>query len=250
MKILMVGNPKMKNANLLKILTNKLKYTTPEVEIVNFDNMPDIITTSSADSSMQMAKYSPEELTEMSNKKKNEKEPPMLTENDRVIPGTGNVVDVYPNGLPKNVLEVIDYTKFGAMLKQEQLLPPSYDRKPINVEIEDVCGLPRVILTFKSKTSESYRLVGIYKYYVSYSTRMDKPIKMMENNPLFIPIWRRFAESVMWKWENGYRFEILDKQRKGAIGKSLMQEDKEYIEHLKRMGDQYIKVIEEQHKDL
>ena len=38
MKILMVGNPKMKNTNLLKILTNKLKYTTPEVEIINFDN--------------------------------------------------------------------------------------------------------------------------------------------------------------------------------------------------------------------
>ena len=151
MKILMVGKPNMKNENLLKLLTSKLKYQKPEVEILNFDNMLDIITTSSADSSMQMAKYSPEELTEMSNKKKNEKEPPMLTKNDRVIPGTGNVVDVYPNGLPKNVLEVIDYTKFGAMLKQEQLLPPSYDRRPVNVEIEDLYGKPRVVLTFKSK---------------------------------------------------------------------------------------------------
>lgn len=240
MKILMVGNPKMKNTNLLKILKNKLKYTTPEVEIINFDNMPDIITSSGEMAEVEFAKKKVD---------KNEKEPPILTENDRVMLGTGNVVNVYPNGLPKNVLEVIDYSKFGAMLKQEQLLPPSYDRKPINVEIEDVRGLPSVILTFKSKTSESYRLVGIYKYYVSYSIRMDKPIKMMEMNPLMIPLWRRFAESVMWKWENGYRFEILDKQRKGEIGKSLMQEDMEYIEHLKQMGDQYIKVIEEQHKN-
>ena len=240
MKILMVGNSNMKNENLLKILTSKLKYTKPEAEIVEV-NSKDILTSSGEMAEIEFAKK---------NVDKNEKEPPMLTENDRVVLGTGNVVNVYPNGLPKNVLEVIDYSKFGAMLKQEQLLPPSYDRKPVKVEIEDVCGSSSVILTFKSKTTESYRLVGIYKYYVSYSTRMNKPVKIMENNPLFIPIWRRFAESVMYKWENGYRFGILDQQRKGKIGISLMQEDKEYIEHLKRMGDQYIKVIEEQHKDL
>ena len=178
MKILMVGNPRMTNTNLLKLLTNKLKYTTPEVEIINFDNMPDIITTSSADTSIQIAKYSPEELTKKSKEKKEQelKEPPILTENDRVIQGTGNVVNVYPNGLPKNVLEVIDYSKFGAMLKQEQLLPPSYDKKPIKVEIGDWCGYPRVFLTFKSKTSESFRIVGICRYSVAYSTRMDKRI--------------------------------------------------------------------------
>jgi len=241
MKILMVGNPKMKNTNLLKILTSKLKYTTPEVEIINFDNMQDVLTSSGEMAEVEFAKKKAD---------KNEKEPPMLTENDRVVLGTGNVVNVYPNGLPRNVLEVIDYTKFGAMLKQEQLLPPSYDRRPIKVEIEDWCGYPRVFLTFKSKTSESFRIVGICRYSVAYSIRMDKPVKVVETHPLMIPLWRRFAESVMWNWENGYRFIILDKQRKGEIGKSLIQEDMEYIEHLKQMGDQYIKVIEEQHKDL
>ena len=246
MKILMVGNNTMKNVNLLQILTQKMKYTTPEVKIIEF-NTKDVLTSSGEMAEIQFDK---KEKPKNLNSKSEEKEPPMLTENDRVVLGTGNVVNVYPDGLPRNVLEVIDYNKFGAMLKQEQLLPPSYDRKPIAVEIEEICGKPRVVLTFKSKTSESYRLVGIYGYYVSYSIRMDKPIKIMELNPLMIPIWRRFAESVMWNWENGYRFKILDQQRKGEIGKSLMQEDKEYTEHLKKMGDEYMKVIEEQHKDL
>ncbi|MBQ8615614.1 MAG: hypothetical protein IJ415_03510, partial [Clostridia bacterium] len=43
------------------------------------------------------------------------------------------VFQKYLNGLPLMVLEDIDYSKFGAMLKQERLLPPSYDRKPIKV---------------------------------------------------------------------------------------------------------------------
>ena len=206
----------------------------------------------------------------------------MLTENDRVIPGTGNVTNVYPNGLPKQVLEVIDYSKFGAMLKQEQLLPPSYDRKPIAVEIEEICGKPSVTLTFKSKTSESYRLVGICRYSVSYSTRMNKPIKVMELNPLMIPVWRRFAESVMWSWERGYRYQLLDQQRICEPTrtiydestyrriqiiehiKDIFNEDKNNIinhsnkwknkekerEKIKKMAEEYEKVIEEQHKDL
>jgi len=217
MKILMVGIPNMKNKNLLKILTSKLKYSKPEVEVIKLANN-DIITSSGEMAEVEFEKKKVD---------KNEKEPPMLTDNDRVVLGTGNVVNVYPNGLPKNVLEVIDYSKFGAMLKQEQLLPPSYDKKPIKVEIDNRYELPHVVLTFKSKTSESYRLVGIFKYSVSYSTRMNTPIKVMEVNPLMIPLWRRFAESVMWAWENGYRYGLVDKigpcqpQRKISNERSL-----------------------------
>ena len=247
MKILMVGNNTMKNVNLLQILTKKLKYTAPEVEILKFNSV-DIITTSAADNSMQMAKLSPEELTKKHNEKK-EKEPPMLTDNTRVVLGTGNVTNVYPDGLPRNVLEVINYKKFGAMLKQEQLLPPSYDRKPVKVEIEDWCGYPRVFLTFKSKTSESFRVVGICRWSVAYSTRLDKPVKVMETHPLMIPVWRRLAESVMWKWENGYRAEICDWDRlsKTTNTNKSKQNDKE---NLKKMAEEYQKVIEDQHKDL
>ena len=180
---------------------------------------------------------------------KNEVVVPKIEERKYVELNTGNVTKLYPDGLPLTVLEYIDYSKFGVMLKQEQLLPPSYEAKPIKVELDNNYGKPRVVLTFKSKTSDSERLVGITGYIVSYERKINQPIRIMEVNPLMIAVWRRFAEHVMWKWERGYRFELFDQVRKGEIGKSLMQEDKEYIEHLKRMGEEYMKVIEEQHKD-
>ena len=180
---------------------------------------------------------------------KNEVIVPKIEERKYVELNTGNITNLYPDGLPLMVLEYIDYSKFGVMLKQERLLPPSYEAKPIKVEIDNNYGKPRVVLTFKSKTSESERLVGITGYMVSYERKINQPIRVMEVNPLMIAVWRRFAEYVMWKWERGYRFELFDQQRKGEIGKSLMQEDTEYIEHLKRMGEEYMKVIEEQHKD-
>lgn len=172
-------------------------------------------------------------------------------ENERkyVELNTGNVTNLYPDGLPLYVLEIIDYKKFGSMLKREQLLPPSYEAKPIKVEMDNNYGIPRVILTFKSKTSESERLVGITGYMVSYERKINQPIRVMEVSPLMIAVWRRFAEYVMWKWERGYRFELFDQERKGEIGKSLMQEDKKYLESIKRMGEEYQRVIEEQHKD-
>lgn len=83
------------------------------------------------------------------------------------------VFQKYPNGLPLMVLEYIDYSKFGAMLKQERLLPPSYDRKPIKVEIDGVCDKPRVMLTFKSTTSESVRMFSIYGYSVASSAKSE-----------------------------------------------------------------------------
>ena len=181
---------------------------------------------------------------------KNEVIVPKIEERKYVELNTGNVTNLYPDGLPLMVLEYIDYSKFGVMLKQERLLPPSYEAKPIKVELDNNYGKPRVVLTFKSKTSDSERLVGITGYIVSYERKINQPIRIMEVNPLMIAVWRRFAEHVMWKWERGYRFELFDQQRKGEIGKSLMQEDTEYIEHLKRMGEEYMKVIEEQHKDL
>ena len=216
--------------NLLNKTANKLKYSMPELEIIKAGD--DIIT-----KSISVAKSNPEELVEEPDKK----------EQKRVELGTGNVVDIYPDGLPLNVMEVIDYKKFGQMLKQEQLLPPSYDKRPNEVKIDADLGIPILRLTFKSKTSNSYRVIGISRYYVSCAKNGDTVHKI---DPLMIAVWRRFVEYVMWKWEQGYRFELFDKERKGEIGKTLMQEDAEYIEHIKRMAEEYLKVIEEQHKDL
>ena len=98
-----------------------------------------------------------------------------------------SVMDRYPDGLPLMVLEYIDYSKFGAMLKQEQLLPPSYDRRPIKVDIDEDYGRPRVILTFKSKTSDSWRMVSISGYCVTYSEKINQPITILEINSKILP---------------------------------------------------------------
>lgn len=148
-----------------------------------------------------------------------------------------SVMERYPDGLPLMVLEYIDYSKFGAMLKQEQLLPPSYDRRPIKVDIDEDYGKPRVILTFKSKTSDSWRMVSISGYCVTYSEKINQPITILEENQFISEVWRNFAERTMYLWERGYRFELLDHKRKGEIGKTLMQDEVEYEESIKEIAE-------------
>ncbi len=143
-----------------------------------------------------------------------------------------SVMDRYPDGLPLMVLEYLDYGKFGALLKQDQLLPPSYDRRPIKVDIDEDYGKPRVILTFKSKTSDSWRMVSISGYCVTYSEKINQPITILEVNEQMSKIWCDFAERTMYLWERGYRFELIDHQRKGEIGKHLMQDEIEYEESI------------------
>lgn len=179
--------------NLLKKLTQKIKYEQPKVELIEL-NGEDIITSSG-------------EQTEIEFAKKTKKETKIEEQKELTF------FEKYPDGLPIEVLKLIDFKHFGAILKQKQLLPPSYDRKPIKVEIEDWCGYPRVFLTFKSKTSESYRIVGICRYSVAYSLRMDEPIKVMETNPQMIPVWRKFVENVMWAWERGYNYALVGPEK-------------------------------------
>lgn len=192
------------------------KYAKPEIEIVQLDKT-DIITSSGE---IPMAKLSPEELVEESNKKRAE-------ENERkfVELGTGNVTNIYPDGVPLEVLKLIDFKHFGAMLKQEQLLPPSYNRKPSEVTI-DVIASPVVELIFKSTTSDSYRTVGISRYYVSCGKNGETVNKI---DPLMIAVWRRFAERVMWAWERGYNYALvgpeknIETYRKPRLDEATMQ---------------------------
>ena len=142
-----------------------------------------------------------------------------------------SVMDRYPDGLPLMVLEYLDYSRFGAMLKQEKLLPPSYDRRPADVGITFIGDVPRLKLMFKSKTSDSIILLSICKYNLSCAKKEDKAyyrnLKMEEQ-------WREFAERTMYLWERGYRFELLDHNRKGEVVKTAMQEDMEYIESVRK----------------
>lgn len=185
-----------------------------------------------------------------------------------------SVMEKYPEGLPLTVLEYLDYSKFGAMLKQERLLPPSYDRKPIKVEIDGVFDKPRVILTFKSKTSDSERMYSIYGYSVAASAKSRDSITILEVNHLMAEVWRNFAEKVMWAWDRGYRYSLLDKERKAdtptsryyvdettleklrelekkrEMAKNFMQEDMDYIESMKEIAKWNRKAMEAEEKGL
>lgn len=114
----------------------------------------------------------------------------------------------YPDGLPQYVLEWIDYARFGGLLKQAKLLPPSYDKRPAKIEIKRVGDIPRVKLTFKSKTSQSFQTIAIYRYDVSVAkqgSHLYTPNDMMQE------YWEAFCEYDMNKWERGYRVEIMNK---------------------------------------
>ena len=155
------------------------KYTSPNIKIEYIAE--DIVTYS-----IQKAKLTPEELVEE-------------TKNQ-------SFSEKYPDGLPKIVLELIDYTKFGAMLKQERLLPPSYDKTPYSISIVLVGDIPRLKLVFKSKTSESYRKIAIYRYDVSCAKNNEVAFY---SNFLMQEQWRKFAEYVMEYWESSFRFEVM-----------------------------------------
>lgn len=60
-------------------------------------------------------------------------------------------------------LSEIDWSEFGAKLKQEKLLPPSYDRNPTSVKFRlSKTNKPIAEIVFNSKTSDSYRMVMIH----------------------------------------------------------------------------------------
>lgn len=107
----------------------------------------------------------------------------------------------YPDGLPLKLLKGIEYKNFGAILKQKQLLPPSYDRKPASVNIELVGDIPRIKLIFKSKTSESYCTIAIYRYDVSYA---KKDSKIYQSNYLIGREWEKFCARITRFCERGY----------------------------------------------
>lgn len=221
--------------SLLNKAVDRLKYLMPEMEIVKTGD--DIIT-----KSIPVAKSTSEELVEETEKKEQTKQ---LT-----------FYEKYPDGLPVEVLELIDFSHFGAMLKQEQLLPPSYGKRPTDVAVYiGKKGLPVLILTFNSKTSNSYRKLMVVGYVVSES--INNPIGYITNADISSQ-WQEFAQRVMYLWERGYRFEQFDQQRKGEIQKffidettlkniherekiremsqTLMQEDMEYIESVKEIA--------------
>jgi len=109
----------------------------------------------------------------------------------------------YPYGLPLNMLKSINYSKYGAILKQRQLLPPSYDRNPVGVEIRpSEHGDHNIGLIFKSKTSESYRIISIRQYNVSMAINDSF---LYDYLPIMSREWENFCERIMWLYDKGFK---------------------------------------------
>ncbi len=192
--------------NLLNKTCEKLKYFSPTAEIIDVNN-EDIITSSGEMAELKFSKKSKK------NKKVIEKQPAIkdmpLTE--MPVKQEQPVFQKYPNGLPLEVLELIDFKHFGAKLKQEQLLPPSYSRKPIEIDLFlDAENIPNVELVFKSKTSSSYRIVNIHKHNVACSKNRSYALAV---NSQISEVWCEFAQNVMWAWERGYNYALVGPEK-------------------------------------
>jgi len=148
----------------------------------------------------------------------------------------------YPDGLPLDIIQLISYKKFGAMLKENNLLPPSYDKNPIKVEIDQRHGKPRVILTFKSKTSESLRQVSIFGYSVASGKVNKDTLTILEVNCLMQEQWILFVENLMFDWEHGDRFKHLNSPARARLASTFMQEDEEYRQSIQEIAKYNAKV--------
>ena len=106
------------------------------------------------------------------------------------------------------MLKNIDYSKFGKILKSDQLLPPSYDRKPVGVEVKpSECGDNNVKLIFKSKTSPSYRIISIRGYNVSMTVNNSTLYNYM---PIMSREWENFCERVVYCADRGISYSRVN----------------------------------------
>ena len=162
-----------------------------------------------------------------------EEKPPMVEITYKQEP---TIFQKYPDGLPLDVVQLISFKNFGAMLKENNLLPPSYDKNPIKVEIDQIYGKPRVILTFKSKTSESLREVSIFGYSVASGKVNKDTLTILEVNYSMQEQWILFVENLMFDWEHGDRFKHFDSQARARLASTFMQEDEEYRQSIQEIA--------------
>lgn len=119
------------------------------------------------------------------------------------------VAERYPRGFTFEEMQDLDFVEFGTMLKQRKLLPPSYDRKPtsINIYRGRACGDTRVKLTFNSKTTDSYRVVGINGYQVSFGVNS---YYLYEHSEEMSKVWEDFSDRIRSGMELKARYAQLE----------------------------------------
>lgn len=102
----------------------------------------------------------------------------------------------------------VDWSKFGAILKREKLLPPSYDKKPTSVEISLAKDkLPKVELIFSSKTTDNTRKILIH----------DDEIWDMGNSFSGNTKFNMSLQNAWWNFAKTIRESIEDKKDKDVL---------------------------------
>ena len=124
-----------------------------------------------------------------------------------------------PDDISMDILKTIDYEQFGIALKQNKLLPPSYDRKPEEIDFyTGDNGVARVKLIFKSQKSKAYRVVVIRGYNVSYGVNCPYSY---ERSKKMSKEWEDFVERSYFVQQNGYPSFLVNDDRI----KKLMEEE-------------------------
>lgn len=108
--------------------------------------------------------------------------------------------------------EKVDWSEFGAILKQNKILPNSYDKKPAEVDIKlSKDGQPMVLLTFNSSTSDSVREYLLLQDEVHQS--VNGVVKDGKNQEL-IDVWKNFKNQINFRTRMQTDRESYNNKRK------------------------------------
>ena len=139
--------------------------------------------------------------------------PTVLSSTKTVVPKAKQTKE---NDRELSLLELgeINWIEFGARLKQEQLLPPSYDRKPTKVNISlSKQNKPKVELVFNSKTSDSYRTIMICndnEIYEYTNGAINQPTRLELKTT-----WNKFKEHVIYGINHNNKEEVNKIRKQG-----------------------------------
>ena len=121
--------------------------------------------------------------------------------------------------------EKVNWAEFGSILKQNNILPNSYTKKPSSVDIKlSGDGEPMVLLTFNSSTSDSVREYLLLQNGVFQS--INGKIDDGKNQEL-IDVWNRFKQQIRFRTRYQIDRESVNNKRKAR----KMIEDADKILH-------------------
>ena len=127
-------------------------------------------------------------------------------------------------------LDGADWFEFATILKQNKILPPSYVREPISVEVSlDKKNRAKAVIEFKSKTSDSVRKYlllqdGVFQY-------VNGAIDDGKNEDL-ISAWKKYQNEIRY-------LNMLQTNREGYFHKQRGEKLIKKAEKMMQMTDLY-----------